>query len=135
VKLVDSAKTCSCITLAFGINNSFKQELLNNTNTKHIVFMLLEKQDRPNPRSNKPFIPLTARNNVYQAILHQRSCLPVGARDECETAQGKRCLRAPKFLLMDPLGDDPIVVTGSANLVKHRRTTTTRTCFFVAISV
>jgi len=26
VKLVDSAKTCSCITLAFGINNSFKQE-------------------------------------------------------------------------------------------------------------
>jgi len=59
--------TCSCITLAFGINNSFKQELLNNTNTNHIVFMLLEKQDRPNPRSNKPFIPLTARNNVYQA--------------------------------------------------------------------
>jgi len=41
----------------------------------------------------------------------------VGARDECETAQGKlaRCLRALKFLLMDPLGDDPIVVTGSAN--------------------
>jgi hypothetical protein len=67
VKLVDSAKACSCITLAFGINNSFKQELLNNTNTNHIVFMLLEKQDRPNPRSNKPFIPLTARNNVYQA--------------------------------------------------------------------
>jgi len=49
---------------------------------------MLEKQDRPNPRSNKPFIPLTARNNVYQAWGSYIKD-PVGARDECETAQGK----------------------------------------------
>ena len=32
-----------------------------------------------------------------------------------------------KFMLVDPLGDDPIVVTGTANFSGPRRAPTTRT--------
>ena len=119
VRLVDSGKSCCCITLAFGINDSFKQQLLDNTGLSHIVFMLLEKQDQKNPNSKKPFVRIGIANNVYQAwgsFLDD----PVyqWAR---ETNTRKLQLNQhvayihSKFLLMDPLGDDPIVVTGSAN--------------------
>ena len=33
-----------------------------------------------------------------------------------------------KFMLVDPLGDDPLVVTGSANFSDRVDATTTRTC-------
>lgn len=122
IRLVDSAKVCSCITLAFGINESFKKALLDNTNLSNLVFMLLEKRDRANPRSNKPFVPLTTVNNVYQAW---------GAFIVDPVYQWARETNASllklnhhvtyvhsKFLLMDPLGEDPLVVTGSANFSK-----------------
>jgi phosphatidylserine/phosphatidylglycerophosphate/cardiolipin synthase-like enzyme len=122
VRLVDSARACSCITLAFGINDSFKQELLDNTPLSQIVFMLLEKRDRANKRSKEPFIPLTWKNNVYQAW---------GSYIKDPVYQWARETNAKlldinmhvvyvhsKFLLMDPLGADPIVVTGSANFSK-----------------
>jgi phosphatidylserine/phosphatidylglycerophosphate/cardiolipin synthase-like enzyme len=122
VRLVDSARACSCITLAFGINDSFKQELLDNTPLSQIVFMLLEKRDRANKRSKEPFIPLTWKNNVYQAW---------GSYIKDPVYQWARETNArlldinmhvvyvhSKFLLMDPLGADPIVVTGSANFSK-----------------
>jgi hypothetical protein len=67
-RLVDSGKSCSCVTLAFGINEKFKKQLRDNTAMNHIVFMLLEKQDAPNPRSTKEFVALTTKNNVYQAF-------------------------------------------------------------------
>lgn len=122
VRCVDTAKACACITLAFGINELFKNQLLDNTNLNHLVFMLLEKRDRPNSLSKKPFIPLTAANNVYQAW---------GSYIDDPVYQWARETNArslklnshvayihSKFLLMDPLGDDPIVVTGSANFSK-----------------
>ncbi len=122
VRLVDSAKACSCITLAFGINDSFKQELLDNTALSHIVFMLLEKRDRKNPRSKAPFVPLTQINNIYQAWgsyirdpvyqwAHETNAKLLKVNSHVVYVHSK-------FLLMDPLGDDPIVVTGSANFSK-----------------
>ncbi|HEX6903947.1 MAG TPA: phospholipase D-like domain-containing protein [Thermoanaerobaculia bacterium] len=122
VRLVDSAKGCSCITLAFGISEVFKKGLLDNTNLNPVVFMLLEKRDRKNPRSKTPFVPLTAANNVYQAW---------GSFIQDPVYQWARETNASllklnshvsyvhsKFLLMDPLGEEPIVVTGSANFSK-----------------
>ncbi|HJQ34893.1 MAG TPA: phospholipase D-like domain-containing protein [Pyrinomonadaceae bacterium] len=122
VRLCATSKACSCITLAFGINESFKKELLDNTSRSNIIFMLLEKRDAANPRSSKPFVPLTARQNVYQAW---------GAYIKDPVYQWARETNASllklnhhvtyvhsKFLLMDPLGDDPLVVTGSANFSK-----------------
>lgn len=122
VNMVDSASACSCITLAFGINAAFKQKLIDNDPLNAIVFMLLEKKDAPNKRAKDPFVPLTTRNNVYQAwgaFLDD----PVyrWAREK-----NNRILQLnshvayihSKFLLRDPLGEDPHVVTGSANFSK-----------------
>ncbi len=117
--LVDSAISCSCITLAFGISKVFKSRLVDNTPLSPIVFMLLEKKDVKNPQSNTPFVRLTARNNVYEAWgSFIRDPLYQWAK---ETNAGVLGLNAhvvyvhSKFLLRDPLGADPIVVTGSAN--------------------
>ena len=122
VNMVDSASACSCITLAFGINEAFKAQLVNNDAMSAIVFMLLEKKDAPNKRSTKPFVGLNPSHNVYQAwgsFIDD----PVynWAREK-----NNRILQLnshvayihSKFLLRDPLGEDPHVVTGSANFSK-----------------
>jgi len=117
--LVDAAERSACITLAFGISKVFKDKLVDNTPDDHIVFMLLEKEDKPNPRSTKPFVAINSSHNVYKAW---------GAYIDDPVYQWARETNAKrlqlnqhvsyvhsKFLLRDPLGADPIVVTGSAN--------------------
>jgi phosphatidylserine/phosphatidylglycerophosphate/cardiolipin synthase-like enzyme len=124
----DEAKRLSCITLAFGINKLFKDLLLDNTSISHIAFMLLEKKDAPaKPRKNakklsEPFVALTAKNNVYKAWgsflddpLYQWT-REINTR-KIQLNQHVSYIHS-KFLLVDPLGDDPIVVTGSANFSK-----------------
>ncbi|NKN36124.1 hypothetical protein HFC70_07105 [Agrobacterium sp. a22-2] len=118
-ELLDSAEHLSCITLAFGISAVFKQRLSDNHAGSHLAFFLLEKEDKPNPRSSTPFVALNARNNVYKAWgSYLREPLHQWAR---ETSAGRLGLNQhvsfihSKFLLRDPLGADPIVVTGSAN--------------------
>jgi phosphatidylserine/phosphatidylglycerophosphate/cardiolipin synthase-like enzyme len=122
VRMVDSATNCSCITLAFGINDAFKKELLNNTSINHVVFMLLEKRDRPNKRSKAPFIPLGLANNVYQAWGAYIKDPVYHWAQETNAKLLQLNLHVAyihsKFLLMDPLGSDPIIVTGSANFSK-----------------
>jgi phosphatidylserine/phosphatidylglycerophosphate/cardiolipin synthase-like enzyme len=122
VRLVDSASSCSCITLAFGINEAFKKQLLDNSGKNQIVFMLLEKRDAPNPRSTKPFIGITAANNVYQAWgSFIKNPVYQWAREtnaKLLKVNSHVVYVHSKFLLMDPLGKDPIVVTGSANFSK-----------------
>jgi phosphatidylserine/phosphatidylglycerophosphate/cardiolipin synthase-like enzyme len=117
--LVDSATGCSCITLAFGVNKVFKTLLSDNTPASQIVFLLLEKRDKPNPQSNEAFVALNAANNVYEAWgSFIRDPVYQWAR-ETNAAILKLNEHVAyihsKFLLMDPLGPDPIVVTGSAN--------------------
>lgn len=122
VRMVDSARACSCITLAFGINAAFKEQLKDNTANNCLVFLLLEKKDAPRKGSKTPFIAINASNNVYKAWgAYIRDPVYQWARET-----DARTLRLnthvayihSKFLLMDPLGDDPVVVTGSANFSK-----------------
>jgi phosphatidylserine/phosphatidylglycerophosphate/cardiolipin synthase-like enzyme len=120
--MVDEAKRLSCITLAFGIGKAFKDALKDNTSASHIAFFLLEKEDKPNPKAKDPFVDLTARNNVYEAW---GSYLPDPLYQWARETNAKFLelnkhvsYIHSKFLLMDPLGDDPIVVTGSANFSK-----------------
>jgi len=119
VQLVDSAKAYSCITLAFGINALFKQALSDNTALSQVVFILLDKRDSRNPRSKTPFVPLTAANNVYQAWgSYIKDPVYQWAREtnaKFLKLNSHVAYVHSKFLLMDPLSDDPIVVTGSAN--------------------
>jgi phosphatidylserine/phosphatidylglycerophosphate/cardiolipin synthase-like enzyme len=119
VDLVDKADDLSCITLAFGVNEKFKTELKDNTPQSHITFLLLEKKDAPRKNSKKPFVAINASQNVYKA-WGSFVATPVyqWARET-----NARFLQLnthiayihSKFLLRDPLGADPIVVTGSAN--------------------
>jgi phosphatidylserine/phosphatidylglycerophosphate/cardiolipin synthase-like enzyme len=119
VKMFDRAETVSCVTLAFGINKLFKDYLEDNTDANHISFMLLEKEDKPDSRSKLPYRRIGAKENVYIAW---------GAQIEDELYRWTKETSAlymglnthviyihSKFMLIDPLGKDPIVVTGSAN--------------------
>lgn len=117
--MVDDADNLSCITLAFGISQVFKDLLKDNTVDSHIGFFLLEKEDKANPRSKQEFVGLTAENNIYKAF---GSFLPDTLYQWArETNAQKLQLNQhvsyihSKFLLKDPLSKDPIVVTGSAN--------------------
>ena len=118
-KMNDEAKDLSCITLAFGINLDFKKLLKNNTGQSHLAFLLLEKEDKPNPRSKEPFFAVNAKNNVYEAFgsyLHGDSLYEWVETTNIKLGLGTHINYIhSKFLLVDPLSDDPIVVTGSAN--------------------
>jgi phosphatidylserine/phosphatidylglycerophosphate/cardiolipin synthase-like enzyme len=117
--MADSAASAACMTLAFGISAGLKQALTDNTSKSHIVFLLLEKKDTPNNRSSKPFVTINAANNVYQAwgsFLKDPVYQWVRETNARELAFNQHVSYIhSKFLLMDPLGADPIVVTGSAN--------------------
>lgn len=122
IALVDSALKCSCITLAFGINKAFKDALIDNTNKTAIIFMLLEKRDKPNKKAKDPFVPLGSAQNIYQAWgAYIREPVYRWARETNANLLGfnKHVTYVhSKFLLMDPLGSNPLVVTGSANFSK-----------------
>jgi phosphatidylserine/phosphatidylglycerophosphate/cardiolipin synthase-like enzyme len=119
VTLADEAETAACVTLAFGINASFKAALENNTSENCVVFLLLEKKDTPSTRSKTPFVVINAKNNVYKAWgAFLRDPVYQWVREtnarQLELNQHVSYIHS-KILLRDPLGADPIVVSGSAN--------------------
>ncbi len=117
--LVDQATHLACITIPFNFANTFKTALANNDSSGPLVFVLLESEDKPNSQAKDPFIRLNAKNNVYEAFGSEIGT-PLG-QWIVETNNFKTKLNTHvafmhcKFLLHDPLGSDPIVVTGSAN--------------------
>ena len=119
VDALDSAEDLGCATLAFGINKAFKSALVDNNGDDAVTFLLLEKRDKPNPRAAAPFVPLTTANNVYQAWgSFLRDPIYQWSREANAFQLGLATHIAyihSKFLLKDPLGPDPIVITGSAN--------------------
>jgi hypothetical protein len=119
VDMLDTAETCGAVTLAFGVNKLFKKQLQDNKPESCLVFLLLEKKDKPNKRSKDPFVAINASNNVYKAWgsfikepvyqwAKETNARILGLNKHVSYIHSK-------FLLMDPMGDDPIVVTGSAN--------------------
>jgi phosphatidylserine/phosphatidylglycerophosphate/cardiolipin synthase-like enzyme len=118
-KMVDDATDLSCITLAFGINKEFKEQLKDNTPLSHLAFFLLEKKDVPNPQNPDAFIEINSKQNIYKAWgSFLKDTLYQWAKETNNRALQFNTHVAyihSKFLLKDPLGLDPIVVTGSAN--------------------
>lgn len=119
VSMFDSAENMACVTLAFGINKLFKDYLEDNTDGNHISFMMLEKEDKPNTRSKEPFRYIGARHNVYKSWgAYIDDELYRWTKETSTRAMGLNEHVAyihSKFLLVDPLSNDPVVVTGSAN--------------------
>lgn len=117
--LVADSEDVGAITLAFGVTKKLKDRLLKHTSKESVIFMMLEKQDEANPRSKEDFVALSAKNNVYEAFGSY-------IKDPLYNWVAEKNMRIfkiashvvyihSKFLLRDPLGDDPIIVTGSAN--------------------
>ncbi|HKR81421.1 MAG TPA: phospholipase D-like domain-containing protein [Candidatus Saccharimonadales bacterium] len=117
--LLDSAKTYAAITLAFGISDVFKAALKDNNANGPITFMLLEKKDAPRPGQAETFLKLTAKNNVYEAWGSYITDPLYQWTKEVNTKllqlnQHVMYIHS-KFMLVDPLGEEPVVVSGSAN--------------------
>jgi phosphatidylserine/phosphatidylglycerophosphate/cardiolipin synthase-like enzyme len=119
VELLDNSQKLGCITLAFGINKAFKESLANNTPANALMFALLEKEDKPSGTSTQPFVFIGAKQNVYKAWgSFLKDPLYQWTREtNAKSLQLNQHVSYvhSKFLLRDPLGADPIVVTGSAN--------------------
>ena len=118
-QLLSSATDLACATFPFTIPGSYQDALAGNTPAGPLVFLLFDTAEAPNPKAVTPYVKLSAANNVYEA-----------AGSEFTTAVGKWMVETDarrlgfadhvafihcKFMLHDPLGADPIVVSGSAN--------------------
>jgi phosphatidylserine/phosphatidylglycerophosphate/cardiolipin synthase-like enzyme len=85
--------------------------------------MLLEKRDMPR-KGQADFVVLNARNNIYEAFgSYLKDPFHQWVRETSTGAHGLDLNTHvmyihSKFLLQDPLGRDPIIVTGSANFSK-----------------
>ncbi|MGH3917635.1 MAG: phospholipase D-like domain-containing protein [Pseudonocardiaceae bacterium] len=118
-RLLDSAHEQGCVTLAFGISSAFKDLLKDNTTQNALVFMLLEKKDAPRRNAAATFVRINASNNVYQAWgSFLRDPVYQWAKETNTQLLGLNqhvMYIHSKFMLIDPLAADPIVVSGSAN--------------------
>jgi len=121
VDLLANAEKMSCGTFPFGITRTWRKPLADSGASGRLCFLLLDKVDRVTPTKADPgpVILLNSTSNIYKAF-----------GSELETALGKWVRETNnikihlnqfvsyvhlKFILHDPLGPDPIVVTGSAN--------------------
>jgi phosphatidylserine/phosphatidylglycerophosphate/cardiolipin synthase-like enzyme len=118
-KLIDEADKLACVTLAFGIGKGLKARLRDNTSDNALIFLLLEKRDTARSNASEPFFTIDARNNAYMAWgAYMEDPVYQWTREVTTRHLGLNVHVAyvhSKFLLKDPLGADPIVVTGSAN--------------------
>lgn len=119
IELLDNAQSLACITLAFGINKAFKTALSDHTPTSPLTFVLLEKEDKPKKDSEEAWISLNARQNIYKAWGSFLGDAVYQFAKETNAQKLKLNQHVSyvhsKFMLVDPLSADPLVVTGSAN--------------------
>jgi phosphatidylserine/phosphatidylglycerophosphate/cardiolipin synthase-like enzyme len=114
--LLDSSKDCACITFAFSVHKFFADALSDNTSSSPLTFLLLEKDDRD-------ISDYVYKNNLVKAVGSYISDNELYKWVNETNTNGLQLNSHvmyvhTKFLLKDPLGDDPIVVTGSANFSK-----------------
>ncbi|HSM16428.1 MAG TPA: phospholipase D-like domain-containing protein [Gemmatimonadales bacterium] len=108
---LDEAGSCACMTAAFGVHPFFEAVL--GKQRPHLRFVLAEKRD---PEQDQ----WTTDRDVQVAVGGK---IPgdalYGWTEEILTGFNFHVQYVhDKFMLIDPLSDDPIVVTGSANFSK-----------------
>ncbi len=124
--LIDKSQHVGSITLAFGINAGLKDLLEKHNGGSPISFLLLEKEDKATAKTKDTFIPLTATNNVYQAFgSFIKDPLYEWTKETNMQQLGITKFVTyihSKFLLQDPLGANPVVISGSANFSANSTT-------------
>jgi uncharacterized protein YegP (UPF0339 family) len=118
-RLLDGADRQACITLAFGVGAAIKSVLADNDQNGPLEFLLLEKKDLPDPRKPEAFVKLSSQHNVYQAwgsFLKDPVYQWVRETNTQALELNSHVMYIhSKFMLVDPLGHDPFVISGSAN--------------------
>jgi phosphatidylserine/phosphatidylglycerophosphate/cardiolipin synthase-like enzyme len=117
--LMDRAESGVFFTAAFGVNKLLRRVLA--TNKPYLRYLLLEREDRPN--ADDPDIEMYQRDR--ENLIAVGSFLDDDvltnwvrtnfAREDLTGLNAHVKYIHTKYMLIDPLGDDPIVVTGSAN--------------------
>jgi len=112
-QLLDSAQSNGFITLAFGVNQRFQDLLLDNTAHSPLTFLMLEKDDAD-------IANMDYQHNLVKAVgsYIKDDTLYKWVRETNTQFLGLNAHALyihSKFLLKDPLSNDPVVVTGSAN--------------------
>lgn len=105
---LDAAKQTACLTAAFGVNPLFAAVL--NKDRDYPRFLLLEKKgSNYDIYSADPDVQVSVGSHLMTGSLYQWM-------EERLTGLNLHVRYIhTKFLLVDPLGDDPLVITGSAN--------------------
>ena len=107
--LMGSAKRILCMTFAFNLDDVFREVLERaDTTLRYAVF---DKAPDPNVESQI--------NQMQNTVIAAGAKLEKGDMGnflgESLTGFNRNLYIHDKFMLVDPLGDDPVVVTGSAN--------------------
>ena len=119
VSLLAGSTALACATFPFTLAAQFKAALSANTPSGPLCLLLLDIADRPSGSAKNPYVTLNSKNNVYEASGSEIRT-PLGRWvAETDTRALQLNLHVEfvhcKFMLHDPLGPDPVVVTGSAN--------------------
>ncbi|MFT3894001.1 MAG: phospholipase D-like domain-containing protein [Anaerolineales bacterium] len=107
--LMGSAKHMLCMTFAFNMDNVFREVLERADSTlRYAVF-----DKAPDPKTEK-YINQMQNSVIAVGAKLEKGELP-NFNEETLTGFNRNLYIHDKFMLVDPLSDDPIVVTGSAN--------------------
>lgn len=121
-----TAKQGLFVTFAFGMNQTFKNVYRNSTAGFRLA--LLEKKTRPY-RKDKQAEKLADEQEIQALRMMPENVFAVGnfistnkfdgwVKERLTGLNSKVNYIHNKFMLIDPLSDDPIVITGSANFSK-----------------
>ncbi|HYT67628.1 MAG TPA: phospholipase D-like domain-containing protein [Vicinamibacterales bacterium] len=117
--LMDGASSGVFFTAAFGVNARLRRVLA--TDKPYLRYLLLEREDRAN--DDDPDIEMYRRDrenlvavgsHLDDNVLEQWVQKNFGQEELTGTNKHVKYIHT-KYMLIDPLSDDPIVVTGSAN--------------------
>jgi len=118
-RLMDRATSSVFLTAAFGINRLLRHVLARDK--PYLRYLLLEKEDKDDP--NDPDVEIYKRDrenlvsvgSVLTPNILERWVLDRFREEELTGANKHVKYIHTKYMLVDPLGEHPIVVTGSAN--------------------
>jgi phosphatidylserine/phosphatidylglycerophosphate/cardiolipin synthase-like enzyme len=110
--LLHAAERMACVSFAFNIDNFFESVLIKASDT--LRYAVLDKR----PKAEFEVKIRKIRNTVIAPGAKLEEGDLVNFTAEELTGFNRNLYIHDKFLLIDPLGDDPVVVTGSANFSK-----------------
>lgn len=105
---MDDAKTAVFLTAAFGVNDLFEDVL--QQEKSYLRYVLLEKADNDTHALRKQLLNRIAVANILPA-----NALTRWLQERLTGLNGHVKYIHTKYMLIDPLGADPLVITGSAN--------------------